>query len=42
VRPLEARTPKPKIMIRGMEGRGRVQLIGTAGVVGGHDEFSLC
>jgi len=41
VKPIETRTPKAKIVIRGMGGGG-VQLTGNAGVVGGDDEFSWC
>jgi len=41
MRPLETRTPKPKIMIREMGGGG-VQLTRSAGVAGGDDEFSWC
>jgi len=41
VKPLETRTPKPKIMIRGREQR-RVQLIGSPGLVGSNNKFLLC
>jgi len=41
MRPLETRTLKPKIMVRETGGGGEgVQVTGSAGVVGGDDQFS--